>query len=221
MADIENDNRTAKSHPEKVRKRFRNSPHTESHTLRFLNSNFGLFLLTSVFLSVFSWGYHQWTAYLTKKQEDSKAYQQISLEIVNRLKYVEEMETPFQYDERRLIQESLFGFNPSANVNPSYIRHYSAMFPEYQQRSLPSLIWEIEKLSSPGRRSQLQVARQKAELVEGYLGRLEYSEISGTHKGPDKTIGIFALSDDDRSKFKNEVLEYLKFLEEPAYDLPN
>jgi hypothetical protein len=189
----------------------------DSPSLKFLNSNFGLFLLSSVFISIFSWTYHQWTTYESHKRENAKLYQKLGLEIINRLRYLDKMTINFEYDDRRVIQQSLFGFDPAANVNPSWIRHYSAIFPEFQQRSLSSLIWEMEDLSEADRRPKLQAARKKVDLIEGYLAKLQYYEVEGGKKGPDKTIGMYLLDDEDRNKFKSDVLGSLAFLKELEY----
>jgi hypothetical protein len=186
----------------------------DSPSMKFLNSNFGLFLLSSVFISLFSWGYHQWTTYEAHQREDAKLRQKIGLEVVNRLRYIDKMAGTFEYDDRRVIQQSLFGFDATANVNPSWLRHYSAMFPEFQRRSFTSLLWELEDLSEKDRRPRLQLARTKIGLIEGYLARLQYYEVDGSKRGPDKTIGMYALSQSDQASFKTEVSDSVAFLKE-------
>jgi hypothetical protein len=197
--------------------RYQPKPHPDSKLLGFLNSNFGLFLLSSVFLAIFSWSYHQWTTYLGDAKENEKAHQRVSLEVMNRLRYINKLTTTFEYDDRRVIQHALLGFDSSANVNPSWLRHYSSIFPEYQQRSLESLIWDLERLSTPQRRHKLRLARERITLIEPYFEKLQYWEVDGRGKGPDKKIGMYALKPEDRIHLQTEVLDGLKFLQEPTY----
>lgn len=211
QTDAEQKARISEQYAKKLKARLNKS---DSPAMKFLNSNFGLFLLSSVFISVFSWGYHQWTTYETHKREDAKLRQKIGLEVVNRLRYIDKMAGAFEYDDRRVIQQSLFGFDAAANVNPSWLRHYSAMFPEFQRRSFTSLLWELEDLSEKDRRSRLQLARTKIALIEGYLGKLQYYEVNGSKRGPDKTIGMYTLTQSDQVSFKSEVLDSVAFLKE-------
>ena len=206
---------------EKARVRYQQQSQPESNTLKFLNSNLGIFLLSSVAVALFSWGYNQWTNHLRDEKESEKAYEKLSLEVMNRLRYFDKLTTTFEYDDRRVIQQALHGFDPTANVNPSWLRHYSAIFPEYQQRSLESLIWELERLSKPDRRNKLRQARKKVELIDPYFEKLQYWEVKGEGKGPDAKIGMYALKSEDQNRLRAEILNSLEFLKDPSYFLPD
>ena len=130
----------------KFRKEF-SAEEKQKGFLAFVNTNFGLFLLSTVFIGCFSWGFNAWVNHVHDSAEAQKNRQKLGLELMNRLQYIDELETTIAYDERRTIETALYGFDPHANVNPSWIRHYGAVFPEYEQRSLISVVWELESLS--------------------------------------------------------------------------
>jgi hypothetical protein len=185
--------------------------------LPFLNTNFGLFLLSTVFIGCFSWGFNAWTNHVRDDREAQKSRQKLGLELMNRLQYIEEMKTTFPYDERRTIETALYGFNAQANVNPSWIRHYGAVFPEYEQRSLVSLVWELETLSDSKKRQQLKAAREPIEKIRTYLSRLVYAKEAAPNKNPEGVVETFSLSQQDRELFDKEVLAPLAFVRDASF----
>lgn len=185
--------------------------------LAFLNTNFGLFLLSTVFIGCFSYGFNAWVNHVRDTAEAQKTRQKLGLELMNRLQYIDELDTSFPYDERRTIETALYGFDAQANVNPSWIRHYGAVFPEYQQRSLISVVWELESLSGPEKRKQLKQARAAVEKIRTYLDRLVYSKEAAPNKNPEGVIETFSLSKQDRDSFDKEVLAPFAFAKDSSY----
>ncbi|HKQ87384.1 MAG TPA: hypothetical protein VJS43_11525, partial [Candidatus Acidoferrales bacterium] len=174
MSDETERIRTTEYYKAKYRKEF--SAETKpTGLLAFFNTTFGLFLLSTVFIGCFSYGFNAWVNHVRDRAEAQKTRQKLGLELMNRLQYIDELDTTFPYDERRTIETALYGFDAQANVNPSWIRHYGAVFPEYQQRSFISVIWELESLSGPEKRQQLKQARVAVEKIRAYLDRLVYS----------------------------------------------
>jgi hypothetical protein len=185
--------------------------------LSFFNTNFGLFLLSTVFIGCFSWGFNAWTTHVRDGAEVQKTRQKLGLELMNRLQCMEEMETTFPYDERKTIETALYGFDAHANVNPSWIRHYGAVFPEYEQRSLISIVWELETLSDSKKREQLKSARQPIEKIKSYFPRLVYAKEPAPDKNPMGVVETFSLSKQDRESFEREVLAPLAFARDSTY----
>src|SRR5438105_2944096 len=106
-----------------------------SRWLAFLNTSFGLFLLSTVFISSFSWGFNSWITHQKETADAQKSRQKLRIEILNRLLYIEELKEPFSYNHYHAIQNAIDGFIPGANALPSHIPYYGAVFPEYQARS--------------------------------------------------------------------------------------
>src|SRR5208282_1199910 len=153
----------------KVRGRLESRTPKQSKLLAFLNTNFGLFLLSTVFISSFSWGFNAWLNHQRDLKEAQKSRQKLGLEMMNRLKYLDELQRPFPYNERHAIETAINGFNAHANVNPSWIPHYSSVFPEYQERSLMSLVWQLETLSTGSAREKLKSVHRPIETAGQYL----------------------------------------------------
>lgn len=209
--------RTEEIYRAEVRKQLELTAPKQSGVLAFLNTNFGLFLLSTVFISTFSWSFNAWLTHKREAKQAQTTYQKLGLEVMNRLRYLDELEKPFPYNQRHAIETSINGFNARANVNPSWIPHYSAVFPEYQERSLMSLIWELESLSKGDALGKLRSSHKPIETAAQYLERLEYKKVDTPGKNPEGTLETLQLSDDDRKKLESDVLVPLSFLREPAF----
>jgi hypothetical protein len=182
----------------------------------FLNSTFGIFLLSSVFISAFSWGYSQWSTSRAQHAEKEKTWNRLKVEVANRLRYVEKMTTQFQSRDYGVIRTAIYGYDPQANVNPSWIRHYAPVFPEYKERSLSSLIWELETMDDSIRREQIDKLRNISYQTEYYFDRLEYSEV----KHPDKKEPdeFYNLPAGDSAKLRSETIQPLEAIEKLSFE---
>jgi hypothetical protein len=209
--------RTEEIYRAEVRKQLEAGTPKQSKLLAFVNTNFGLFLLSTVFISAFSWSFNAWLTHERGMKEAHTTSQKLGLEVMNRLRYLDELEKPFSYNERHAIETSINGFNARANMNQSWIPHYSAVFPEYQERSLMSLIWELESLSKGSDRVQLKSAHKPIEAAAQYLDKLEYKKVKAPGKNPEGIIETLGLSDDNRKTFESDVLKPLAFLRESAF----
>jgi|HubBroStandDraft_6_1064221.scaffolds.fasta_scaffold576211_1 hypothetical protein len=126
IADETESIRTKEFYRAKYRKEFSGEQKPRGF-LAFLNTSFGLFLLSTVFIGCFSWGFNAWVNHIRNAAEAQKNRQKLGLEFMNRLQYIDELKTSFPFDERRTIETALYGFDHQANVNPSWIRHYGAV----------------------------------------------------------------------------------------------
>jgi hypothetical protein len=205
-----------KTHPQKAELSQPGGP--KSKVLAFLNSNFGLFVLSSIFISSFTWAFNAYLDHNRKVKDEETNRQRLVLEIRNRMQFVDELGSPFPYDEWHSIQSAFDGFTPSANVNPSWIPHYSAVFPEFSQRSFISLIWELETISKSPLREQLRTARQPVETARTYMDKLVYGVVQGPSRNPDGKTEILALPAELRDHYKGDVLKPLAFLETITID---
>jgi hypothetical protein len=206
--------------PRKHRKKDNVAKAEQSKLLTFVNSNFGLFLLSTVFISSFSWGFNAFLTHQHDVKESQKNRQKIGLEIMNRIRYIDELKAPFPYNEYHTIQSAIDGFTVSANVNPSWIPHYSAVFPEYEPRSFMSLLWELETLSLEPQKKKLQSAHKPIETLNKYFQKLQYRVVNAPNRNPEGKIEILELSPDDVAELDNTVLKQINFLRDPTYYEP-
>src|SRR4051794_19164476 len=102
----------------RYKKKFEASPVRPSKFLSFLNSSFGLFLLSTVFISSFSWGFNAWLTHQKEVAETTKSRQKLRIEIMNRLQYIEDLKEPFPYNHYHTIENAVDGFIPGANSRP-------------------------------------------------------------------------------------------------------
>jgi hypothetical protein len=200
----------------RYKKKFEAAPARKSTLLSFLNTSFGLFLLSTVFISSFSWGFNAWLTHQKEVVDSTKSRQKLRIEIMNRLQYIDDLKEPIPYNQYHTIENAVDGFIPGANSLPSQIPHYGAVFPEFQSRSFISLLWELESLSDKAQRDQLMTARKAIEAIRKYIQKLEYEEVQGPSRDPKGKIELLKLSAENRDSFIREVSEPLGFLRDSA-----
>jgi hypothetical protein len=215
MADF-NKIRLEETYRAKVQRRLGQTAAKQSQILTFLNTNFGLFLLSTVFISCFSWTFNEWTTYTKNLAEAKRTREKLALEIMNRVKYLDMMDQTFPYSERKVVETALNGFDPKGNVNPSWIHHYSPVFPEYEERSLISLIWELETVSTKSFRQKLKTAREPVGKAGTFFEKLEYKKVLTPGKNPEGELETFSLNAKDKEQFDHDVLKPLAFLKDSS-----
>lgn len=183
---------------------------------KFCNSNFGIFLMSTVFISLFSWGYSQWTASREHHEEREQRWQKLQVEISNRITYAEKMTHRFPSRDYKVIREAIYGRDPLANVNPSWILHYSPVFPEYKERSFSSLLWELQSMSRGKRVATIASLRNDVYKIEEYFDHLQYSEIRKEgQKDPDE---FYQMPQGEGEKCEQGTIEPLKAIQDMAYE---
>jgi hypothetical protein len=177
----------------------------------FLNSTFGIFVLSSVFISLFSWTYTQWSTSRAQGRELERTWQRLHVELSNRARYLERITDPFSSREYKVIREAIYGFDADANVNPSWIVHYSPVFPEYRERSFSSLLWEIAMISNLPQKEAFMKLRRTAYLLESCFEKLQLHEQK--IEGQSEALEIYSLVEAEQEACRKGSLESLKTLE--------
>jgi hypothetical protein len=177
--------------------------------------------LSTVFISSFSWGFNEWITHHHEVMEAKKGQAKLRLEIMNRLTYVDQLTDSFSCNEWHTIQTAVDGFTAGANVNPSWLPHYSAVFPEYQTRSLMSLslslLWELETLVDPSERKRLEGSHASILIIHKYFQLLEYRVVDAPNRNPEGKLELLQLSKEDKDHLRSEVLDPLKPLQDSSY----
>ena len=185
----------------------------ENKIVRFCNTNLGLFLLSTVFVSVFStvfsWSVAQYRAGADKDERQRR----LRIEIANRLEEVSTMRDRFRFEYRDVIKTSLYGFRIGETQNASHKLFYAAIFPEYRERSLFSLFSELEGLSAKDR-DHVRTARAHVRPLAQYLYRL-IEEKEPPPPGSSETEPRFfcVLSASDREAFARELDVFKTFIQ--------
>ena len=193
-----------------------NPPTQSSAIWTFLNSTLGIFLLSTVFISSFTWLYGQWTAAKTQNHETQKTWERLQVELSNRIRYFDKLTTRIPSQEYKVIRGALYGFDPAANVNPSWILHYSPVFLEYKERSFSSLLWELATVSKDSRKPQLKKMREISYSIEECFDKLNYEEIPT--KDPKNPQEIYSLSTADLNPCTTNAIEPIRAITRMTYD---
>jgi hypothetical protein len=112
----------------------------------FLNSNLGLFLLSSVLLSGLTYGYTEHTQSHIQQRQKDETVQRLDLEIAHRVSYLSVLLKPqFSYHELYTARTAVSGKERS-RPEVGILGDFDPIFPEYSSRSLVSLLWELKRL---------------------------------------------------------------------------
>jgi hypothetical protein len=139
----------------------------------FLNSGVGIWMLSTVAVSVFTFSFTQWQREQARRAEDETIARRLKAEIANHFYQLDSIadyvssdafaSTPL--DPENYLQAFMGVMTGSPN-------HYIHIFPEYGQRSLTSLLYELEG-HVPG--------PEKAAIHESYLRSIKLFQHSNEH----------------------------------------
>jgi hypothetical protein len=133
-----------------------------------LNSSFVLFLLSSVFLGLLSFGYGQWRDHKNRQQKS----EQLNLEIAWRLQAIDAMcSGP---DNKRY--SNLVNVDKVLNGDPKssfYVR--KPIFTEYQNKSISALLWQLYLVVPSTDRNELKASIRDANLVIDEIRKVRYT----------------------------------------------
>ena len=115
---------------------------SDSKGLRtFLNSPFGLWLISTIFIAVFSWGWTQYNDSLRSARETRTEFVHLRTEAMNRITSVRRM-MPEQFPARYLdiIRSAIYGVRPGLQSHPTHKLFYAPVYSKYEGRSLRSVV---------------------------------------------------------------------------------
>jgi hypothetical protein len=162
-----------------------------------VNSAIGIWFLSSVVLGIFGFVYNNW--YVVER-ENQRTAQRLDAEIASRIACFDLMQTMWEqvYTERKKEngKSTDLPFEPSELVmaleRPSTVDYPVNVFPEYQNRSLRSLLWELVRVVPDQEKEDVRRAyRQSLELQRIYL-----QDLYVRNKLPNQpTVGIVSQID--------------------------
>lgn len=120
----------------------------------FLNSNFGLFICSSVFITFISWAYNEVQQSSKGKMERELSIQKLMTEIkyrnillASRIDDYYYQEDSLNYDVLDEIKIVFKGDTEELISGKQETTDFTPIFPEYAKRSLISLYWELISIS--------------------------------------------------------------------------
>jgi len=122
----------------------------KSKSWEFLNSNFGLFMMSSIVLSFITWGYTQWTDSLEKEKALSEKFAMLSTEISYRVLVMD------NYFESKCSASEHLGMHTFRDIEDIYSAsaNYKAIFGENADKDLHTLIWEMAAIQDDNVKQQ-------------------------------------------------------------------
>jgi hypothetical protein len=105
----------------------------------FMNSPLGLWFLSTVAIGMLTWSYSQWQANEAREKEDQQHARRLYMEVVMRIKSVGNLLANAQNKEQFFGAMSILD-------NPTLGNLSFSIFPQFRNRSVRSLLWELALL---------------------------------------------------------------------------
>lgn len=189
-------------------------PPKRNAVMEFLNTSLGIFMLSTVFITFFSWAYNNWSESEKAKLKRTDTEKHLRLEIAYRLRIIHKLTRRFPDSDLNIIRTATYGFRVGSMQVPTHMLIYSPIFEEYGARSLESLFWELESIAPEREKEPIRNARIKCFAIADYFDRLtQITEPFPGSKDGSGFIYFYELSPADRSALENQVFKYLGMFE--------
>lgn len=176
----------------------------------FLNTSLGIFMLSTVFITFFSWAYNNWSESQKAKLKRAETEKHLRLEIAYRLRIIHKLTRRFPDSDLNIIRTATYGFRVGSMQVPTHMLIYSPIFEEYGARSLESLFWELESIVPEGEKEPIRNARIKCFAISDYFDKLaQITEPFPASKDGSGFIYFYELSPADRSALEDQVFKHL------------
>ena len=160
-------------------------------TLSFLNSNLGIWLLSSVVIALIAFGYGKLETAYSEAANKKELIRKIDTEIAYRMK-LRTLDKPIPLNKSLVAvvcndpvslgneASPFFALNTGEN-NPFYrweTKRY--VYPEFKERSIFSLIWDLEALVPQAERKELTTFRTRLEQLRDSVESGAHNETTAT-----------------------------------------
>jgi hypothetical protein len=163
-----------------------------------LNSGFVLFLMSSVVLGLFSFGYSQWRDYRNRQQKSD----QLNLEIALRLQAADKMCSGGENKR----YSNLVNVNQVIDGDPKssfYVR--KPLFNEFQNKSLTTLLWQLYLLVPASERDGIKRAITDVNSVVDEIRQARYEAVNDFDD--DKPVKPRTKKQQDEQDDKDDILK--------------
>jgi hypothetical protein len=125
---------------------------------QFINSSFGIFLLSSVFVGLLSFSYGQWRDYKTR----GKKTEQLDFEIALRLQTMDQMASGGENTRYSNLANMVRVMNGDTKSS-FYVR--KPVFDEFNNKTLTSLLWQLYLLAPIDRQERIKNMIREVNIV--------------------------------------------------------
>ena len=183
----------------------------------FLNTNLGLFMLSSVFITLFSWGYNNWSEIQKAKLKKAETEKHLRIEIAYRLRIIHKLTRRFPDSDLNIIRTATYGFRVGSMQLPTHMLLYSPVFDEYGSRSLESLFGELESSVNDSEKAAISNARIKCFDISEYYDKLTViKQAAPAARDESGYVYFYELPEVDKASLENNVFKYLVIFEKGA-----
>lgn len=139
----------------------------DSEPWKFLNSGFFLWFLSTVVIGAGSYFYTTWSETRQLRLQTSDSIRKLDLEIANRLSFfAEQILARVEVEDALLVIE-----NPKKSSFPV------GVFPEFYDRSLHALLWDLHSLVPVEEKDEIKTALNSAKDFKAvYLSTINYKD---------------------------------------------
>src|ERR1043166_2383492 len=135
---------------------------------QFVNSAFGIWVLSTIVVGLFTWCYTEITAAREKNQRKKQRIEMLDTEIAGRLRYIDGLMkadvSPFLYVGFMFNGTTLGSSGAGAGntgSNPIGKTETPGIFPDFKDRPITSLIWELKELVPEKEKAQLDTRSEE------------------------------------------------------------
>ncbi len=167
--------------------------------LSFLNSNFGLFLLSAVLLSGLSGAYTWHTTRQSEAERTRELVTRLDIEISYRLSTLPHVDTDrFTFSDFHTARGALEGI---AEQHPEYGKFgdFSPIFLEFEGRSLFALMWQLRALVPESESREINARLGQVKEIRTFFDFQRLERL----KPPDETDSEWKMNSDDRSRYQD------------------
>jgi len=188
---------------EALRAKLRKKPREALSLWAVVNSSFGIFIFSSVFLSGLTVGFTKWRDAIETDKKKIEAARRIDLEIASRVSQLSELTKRTTFSHTTLFPAQAAAIGESENdPDVGKLDRFFVVFPEFRGRSLVSLLWELKAIAPKEEAAMLDLAFRASKQVPRFLGEdaLEMVKPRGEHDS------IWKFRDGLADRFDKEVL---------------
>jgi len=139
----------------------------------FLNSPLGLFLLSAVFLSSLSAFATHWYEAQQKKAATSETVRRLDIEIGHRLERLTILIQPVvTYTQLHSAREAIVGKHDT-DPDVGRLGEFEAIFPEFENRTLFFLIWELKRSLAGTEAESLTKPLNTAKELDSFASQMK------------------------------------------------
>lgn len=181
---------------------------SESRLWTFLNSNFGLFVLSSIVLSFITWAYTEVSQSIEHQKVTMVSVTKLTTEMSYRIRLIENYFVSECSEDSNLSPQTFVDIQDIYRAKPTY----QSIFPENKEKDLHILLWELGALSD---------GDEQNAFFDSFNSMLNFNSFLNRLRDQTSTDGNFYGEKPDYEKRVEELVELFSAATRPiAHEIP-